>query len=126
MFRNQYDTDPTTFSPQGRLFQVEYAAEAVKQGSCCVGIKSKTHAVLGVLKRSPDELASYQEKLFKIRFRGPSGAPATGNNPEKLLKIRFRGPSGAPVRVNNQEKLLKIRFRGPVGPPPQEITPKSY
>jgi 20S proteasome subunit alpha 6 len=66
MFRNQYDTDPTTFSPQGRLFQVEYAAEAVKQGSCCVGIKSKTHAVLGVLKRSPDELASYQEKLFKM------------------------------------------------------------
>ena len=52
--------------PQGRLFQVEYAAEAVKQGSCCVGIKSKTHAILGVLKRSPSELASYQEKLFKM------------------------------------------------------------
>eukprot|EP00945_MAST-04E_sp_MAST-4E-sp1_P006761 g6761.t1 len=66
MFRNQYDTDPTTFSPQGRIFQVEYAAEAVKQGSCCVGARSKTHAVLGVIKRSPDELASYQEKLFKI------------------------------------------------------------
>ena len=66
MYRNQYDTDPTTFSPQGRLFQVEYAAEAVKQGSCCVGIKSKTHAILGVLKRSPSELASYQEKLFKM------------------------------------------------------------
>ena len=66
MFRNQYDTDPTTFSPQGRIFQVEYAAEAVKQGSCCVGARSKTHAVLGVIKRSPDELASYQEKLFKM------------------------------------------------------------
>lgn len=66
MFRNQYDTDPTTFSPQGRLFQVEYAAEAVKQGSCCVGIRSNTHAVLGVIKRSPDELAAYQEKLFKM------------------------------------------------------------
>ena len=36
------------------------------QGSCCVGIKSKTHAILGVLKRSPSELASYQEKLFKM------------------------------------------------------------
>lgn len=34
----QYDTDVTTWSPQGRLFQVEYAMEAVKQGSCTVGI----------------------------------------------------------------------------------------
>ena len=31
-FRNQYDNDVTTWSPQGRLHQVEYAMEAVKQG----------------------------------------------------------------------------------------------
>ena len=64
--RNQYDTDVTSFSPQGRLFQLEYAMEAVKQGSPCVGLRSKTHAVLVAFKRSADELASYQEKLFKI------------------------------------------------------------
>lgn len=37
-------------SPQGRIFQVEYAQEAVKQGSVVVGVVSKTHAVLVALK----------------------------------------------------------------------------
>ncbi len=37
-------------SPQGRIFQVEYTSEAVKQGSVVVGIVSKTHAVLVAVK----------------------------------------------------------------------------
>lgn len=49
-FRNQYDNDVTTWSPQGRLHQLEYAMEAVKQGSAAVGIKSATHAVMVSLK----------------------------------------------------------------------------
>ncbi|WFD39920.1 proteasome endopeptidase complex [Malassezia japonica] len=53
-------------SPQGRLHQVEYALEAVKQGSAVVGVRSKTHAVLVALKRAPSELASYQRKMLKI------------------------------------------------------------
>eukprot|EP00189_Rhodosorus_marinus_P011024 CAMPEP_0184741894 /NCGR_PEP_ID=MMETSP0315-20130426/4889_1 /TAXON_ID=101924 /ORGANISM="Rhodosorus marinus, Strain UTEX LB 2760" /LENGTH=270 /DNA_ID=CAMNT_0027212433 /DNA_START=132 /DNA_END=944 /DNA_ORIENTATION=+ len=66
MFRNQYDTDITTWSPQGRLHQVEYAMEAVKQGSAVVGVRSDTHVVLATLKRSTSELASTQKKLFSI------------------------------------------------------------
>ena len=50
MFRNQYDSSTTTWSPQGRIHQIEYAMEAVKQGSATVGVKSKTHAVLVALK----------------------------------------------------------------------------
>lgn len=66
MFRNQYDTDVTTWSPQGRLHQVEYAMEAVKQGSACVGARSKTHAVMAALKRSTNDMSSYQKKIFKV------------------------------------------------------------
>ncbi|KAN0064168.1 Proteasome subunit alpha type-6 [Thecaphora frezii] len=66
MFRNTYDSDNTVFSPQGRLHQVEYALEAVKQGSAVVGLRSKTHAVLVALKRAPSELASYQKKMLRI------------------------------------------------------------
>lgn len=66
MFRNTYDSDNTVFSPQGRLHQVEYALEAVKQGSAVVGLRSKTHAILVALKRAPSELASYQKKMLRI------------------------------------------------------------
>ncbi|GAA6023959.1 hypothetical protein JCM10207_008643 [Rhodosporidiobolus poonsookiae] len=66
MHRNSYDNDNSTFSPQGRLHQVEYALEAVKQGSACVGLRSNTHCILLGLKRSTGELASYQKKLIRI------------------------------------------------------------
>jgi 20S proteasome alpha/beta subunit len=66
MFRNQYDSDITIWSPQGRIHQIEYAMEAVKQGSACVGLKSKTHAIVVTLKRSSSELGAYQKKIFKI------------------------------------------------------------
>mmetsp|Transcript_30869 Transcript_30869/g.99597 ORF Transcript_30869/g.99597 Transcript_30869/m.99597 type:complete len:291 (+) Transcript_30869:79-951(+) len=66
MFRSQYDTDVTVFSPQGRLLQVEYAMEAVKQGSACLGVVGKEHVVLAALKRQPNELSSHQRKLLSI------------------------------------------------------------
>ncbi|KAG9146522.1 hypothetical protein Leryth_022584 [Lithospermum erythrorhizon] len=66
MFRNQYDTDVTTWSPAGRLFQVEYAMEAVKQGSAAIGLRSKTHVVLGSVNKANSELSSHQKKIFKV------------------------------------------------------------
>ncbi|CAI8032074.1 Proteasome subunit alpha type-1 [Geodia barretti] len=66
MFRNQYDHDVVIWSPQGRIHQIEYAMEAVKQGSVTVGIKSKTHVVLVALKRSSNELSSYQKKIYPV------------------------------------------------------------
>lgn len=43
---------------QGRIHQIEYAMEAVKQGSATVGLKSKTHAVLVALKVKKTPLVS--------------------------------------------------------------------
>jgi 20S proteasome subunit alpha 6 len=66
MYRNQYDNDVTVWSPQGRIHQIEYAMEAVKQGSATVGLKSKTHAVIVALKRAPSELSAHQKKILPI------------------------------------------------------------
>ncbi|XP_065313169.1 proteasome subunit alpha type-1-like isoform X2 [Gordionus sp. m RMFG-2023] len=66
MFRNHYDSDVTVLSPQGRIHQIEYAMEAVKQGSSTVGVKNKTHAVIAALMRSTSELSSHQKKIFEL------------------------------------------------------------
>ncbi|KAI9909173.1 hypothetical protein PsorP6_015152 [Peronosclerospora sorghi] len=66
MFRNQYDTDVTVWSPQGHLHQIDYAMEAVKQGSACLGLASNKFVVLCGVKRQSLELAEYQNKTFKI------------------------------------------------------------
>ncbi len=63
-----YDRAITVFSPDGRLYQVEYAREAVKRGTTAVGIKCVEGVVLIVDKRVSSRLleASSIEKIFKI------------------------------------------------------------
>ena len=63
-----YDRAITVFSPDGRLFQVEYAREAVKRGTTTVGVKFKVGVVLIVDKRIASRLVEPDsiEKIFTI------------------------------------------------------------
>ena len=63
-----YDMAITQFSPEGRLFQVEYAIEAVRRGTTAIVCKNKTSVVFAVEKRSSELQADMEnsEKIFKI------------------------------------------------------------
>jgi len=63
-----YDRGITVFSPDGRLFQVEYAREAVKKGSTTIGLKFKGGVALIVDKRSMSKLLEPKstEKIHDI------------------------------------------------------------
>ena len=63
-----YDRGSTIFSPDGRLFQVEYAIEAVKRGTTAVGIKTAEGCILAVQKRLHTTLIEKDmvKKIFAI------------------------------------------------------------
>jgi proteasome alpha subunit len=62
-----YDRAITVFSPDGRLFQVEYAMELVNRGATILGIRCSEGVVLGSEENvEPLEEAEYSWKLFKV------------------------------------------------------------
>jgi len=63
-----YDRAITVFSPDGRLFQVEYAREAVKRGTTALGIVFDKGVLLAVDKNVATKLIvpSSVEKIFQI------------------------------------------------------------
>lgn len=66
--RSEYDRGVSTFSPEGRLFQVEYSLEAIKLGSTAIGIRTAEGVILGVEKRVTSSLldSSSIEKIVEI------------------------------------------------------------
>lgn len=63
-----YDRAITIFSPDGRVYQVEYAFEAVRRGWTTLGIKTKTTALVAAEKRKISPLLDETtiQKVFKI------------------------------------------------------------
>lgn len=73
-----YDRAITVFSPDGRLFQVEYAREAVKRGTTSLGIRCRDGVLLAADKRLWSKLVEPKsiEKIFQVEEA--IGAAASG------------------------------------------------
>ena len=125
MFKNEYDNDITTWSPTGRLFQIEYANEAVNNGSATVGVKGKDFVVLTALKRSPvAELSSFQEMVFGIDEHvgmSISGLVADGRVLARFLRTecmnyRYMYDTGMPINqmadMIGEKHQRHIQFSG--------------
>jgi len=62
-----YDMAITQFSPEGRLFQVEYAIEAVRRGTTAICCRNE-HSVVFAVEKKESELQEVigSEKIFKV------------------------------------------------------------
>ncbi len=62
-----YDRAITVFSPDGRLYQVEYAIETVRRGTIAVGIKSKDGIIIAVEEKPRKlQISETAQKIFQI------------------------------------------------------------
>ena len=62
-----YDRAITVFSPDGRLYQVEYAIETVKRGSVAIGIKTRNGIIFAADEKPRKlQIVEQPQKLFKI------------------------------------------------------------
>ncbi|XP_047140166.1 proteasome subunit alpha type-4 [Hydra vulgaris] len=64
----RYDTRTTIFSPEGRLFQVEYAMEAISHAGTCLGILATDGVVLAAERRNTNKLLDdvLSDKIYKL------------------------------------------------------------
>ena len=108
-----YDRAITVFSPDGRLFQVEYAIETVRRGALAVGIKTKEGVVIAVNEKTKKlQITNTPQKLFQIDYH--VGAAAAGYIPDARVQIdnaRFFSQSNKlvydePVEVETVAKHL--------------------
>ncbi|KAF4971742.1 hypothetical protein FSARC_1541 [Fusarium sarcochroum] len=88
---DRYSFSLTTFSPSGKLVQIEYALNAVNQGITALGIKATNGIVLATEKKSSSPLAD-QSSLSKISDITPNiGMVYSGMGPDyRVLVDRAR------------------------------------
>lgn len=81
-----YDMTPTMYSPDGRIYQVEYAMETVKRGTLALGIKTKEGVIMAV-EEKPRALqtANITQKIFQIDFH--IGVAAAGYIPDARVQV---------------------------------------
>ncbi|KAF1804983.1 nucleophile aminohydrolase [Mucor lusitanicus] len=81
----RYDSRTTIFSPEGRLYQVEYAMEAISHAGIALGILAKDGVVIAAEKKVTSKLlekSSSSEKIYKVNDNiicGVAGMEADAN-----------------------------------------------
>jgi len=77
---------PTMYSPDGRIYQVEYAIETVKRGTLSIGIKCKDGVLLAV-EENPRvlQVANVTQKIFQVDKH--IGVAAAGYIPDARVQV---------------------------------------
>lgn len=84
----EYDEAITIFSPEGRIYQVEYALELVKRGAPVAGVVTKEGVVLAAVEvlRSSLEDPRFSKKIYELDDHVATAI--SGNSPDARVLVR--------------------------------------
>ncbi|MCS6785126.1 MAG: archaeal proteasome endopeptidase complex subunit alpha [Candidatus Caldarchaeum sp.] len=101
-----YDRAITVFSPQGRLYQVEYALETVRSGSTALSLVCNEGVVLAVEERMHTKLqsADFSWKIFQIDEH--IGAATAGLNSDARVLVDNARVYSQTLRLSYDEEPL--------------------
>ena len=81
-----YDMTPTMYSPDGRIYQVEYALETVKRGTLAIGVMTKDGIVLAVEEKTRSlQVEGITQKIFQVDDH--IGVAAAGYIPDARVQV---------------------------------------
>ncbi|MDG6909035.1 MAG: archaeal proteasome endopeptidase complex subunit alpha [Nitrososphaerota archaeon] len=81
-----YDRAITIFSPDGRLYQVEYALETVRRGNLAVGVQTK-HGVVLAVEEKQRKLQSAESVIKMFQIDDHVGAVGAGYIPDARIQV---------------------------------------
>ena len=81
-----YDMTPTMYSPDGRIYQVEYAIETVKRGTLAIGVASKEGVIMAVEEKPRTlQTSNITQKIFQVDYH--IGVAAAGYIPDARVQV---------------------------------------
>ncbi|ODQ55318.1 N-terminal nucleophile aminohydrolase [Saitoella complicata NRRL Y-17804] len=100
-----YDLSNSTFSPDGRVFQVEYASKAIENAPTAIGLRTSTYTLLALAKLRPSALLTPNTDRRISHVDRHAGVAFSGLVPDGMHFVKRAREEAGGWRKNYKERI---------------------